>query len=70
MDKGEPAFRNEIEAAAKHVLGLGRKTGDQIGAERQLRAQRAGALCATVDRIGARMPPLHALQDQIVAGLQ
>ncbi len=69
VHKGEPAFRDEIEAAAEHLLGLGRKPGDQIGAERHLRAQCPGTP-GDGDRLGARMPPLHPLQDQIVAGLQ
>ena len=69
MNKGEPAFLDQIEAAAKHVLGFGRKTRDQVGAERQLRAQRAGPV-RDLNRIGAQMPPLHTLQDQVVARLQ
>ena len=69
MDKGEPALGDEVEAAAKIVLGLGREPGDQIGAERQFRPQRPGA-AGDRDRLGAQMPPFHPLQNQIVAGLQ
>ena len=69
MDKGETAFADEVEAAAKHLLGFGREAGDQIGAERHLRAQRAGT-AGDRDRRGARMAALHPLQDHVVAGLQ
>jgi hypothetical protein len=69
VDESEPAFRDEIEAAAEHVVSLGRKAGDQIGAECHLRAQRTGAPGEGY-RLSARMPPLHPLEDQIVAGLQ
>ena len=53
----------------EHLLGLGREAGDQVGAEHDVRPQlpRRGA---EADRVGARMPPLHALQDHVVAGLQ
>ena len=52
MQKGDAAFVDEVEAAAKHRLGLGRKAGDQIGADRDLRAQGAGA-ARDRDRLGA-----------------
>ena len=67
--KARPHSAIRSEAAAEHRLGLGRKAGDQIGAEHDLRAQCAGAPRRR-DRLRAAVPPLHALQDQIVAGLQ
>ena len=42
MHKSEPAFGDEIEAAAERVLGLGRKTGDQVRSERHLGTEVAG----------------------------
>ena len=69
MQKGDAAFRNDAKAAAKHVLGLGREAGDQIGAERDVGTELASAACRG-DRLGAAVAPLHALQDQIVARLQ
>ena len=66
----EPGFRDEAERAREHRLVLGRKAGDEIGAERDARPQRPRPRAPTCERIGARVPALHALQDQIVAGLE
>jgi hypothetical protein len=66
---GQPAFVDQIERAGKHRLGLGREARDDVAAERHvgpqpphLRAERNG--------VGARMAALHALEDDVVAGLQ
>ena len=69
MQEGEAAFLDQILRAREHLFGLGRKAGDDVGAERDVRPQ-PPHLRAELNRIVARMPPLHPLQDQIVAGLQ
>ena len=69
MQEGQIALFHQILRAREHVLGLGRKARDDIGAERDVRPQ-PPHLRAEIDRIGAGMPPLHPLQNQIVAGLQ
>ncbi len=69
VDEGEAAFRDQLQGIAKHCLGLGREAGDQVGAERDVRAQRLGAACC-LDGLRPAVAALHALQDQIVAGLQ
>ena len=63
VQEGQPAFVDEIERAREHLVGLGREAGDDVGAEHDVRAQPAH-LVAKRDRIGARMPALHALQDR------
>ncbi len=45
------------------------KSGNDVGAESDIGPQGAHAL-AEVDGILTRMPPLHALENEIVAGLQ
>ncbi len=60
---------NEGQRFFELGLGFGRKAGDEVGAERDLRAlcpQRAGER----DRIGAPVTALHALQDEVRPGLQ
>ena len=69
MQMRQPAVVHEIERARKHRLGLGREAGDDIGAEHDVRPQ-PPQLSAERNGIGARMPPLHALEDHVVAGLQ
>ena len=65
----QAAFVHEIERAHEHRLGLGRKSGDDVGAEHHVRPQ-PPHLFAERDRVGAQVPPLHALEDEIVARLQ
>jgi hypothetical protein len=69
MQMHETAFLNQVERAAKHRFGLGRKPGDEIRAERHIRAHPPD-LFAEADRIRAQMPALHALENQVVAGLE
>ena len=69
MQMREPAFLDQIERAGEHGLGLGRKTGDDVAAEHHVGPQPAH-LSAERDGVGAQVPALHALQDEIVAGLQ
>ena len=63
------AFVDEIERTREHVVGFGRKAGDHIGAEGDIRPQ-PPHLVAERDGLAAGMAPLHALQNEIVAGLQ
>ena len=69
MQEGEIAFPHQVLRAREHFLRLGREARDDVGAERDVRAQ-PPHLRAELDRIMARMPPLHPLQNQVVAGLQ
>ena len=65
----QPAFVDEVERTREHRLGLGREARDDVAAEHHVRPQ-PPHLVAERDRIGAQMAPLHALEDEIVAGLQ
>ena len=69
MQMHELTFSDEIERAGEHLLGLGRKAGDQIGAEHDIGAQPAH-LATERNRIGAQVTALHAFEDEIVARLQ
>ena len=69
MQKGQVAFVHQTQRTLKHFLRLGRKTRDDIGAERDIRPQ-PPHLRAEFQRIRSGMPPLHPLQDQVVARLQ
>ncbi len=69
MQEGEIAFFHQIHRTLEHFVSLGRKARDDIGAERDIRPQ-SPHLRAEIDRIRARVPPLHPLQNQIVARLQ
>ena len=69
MQMRQPAVVDEVERAREHLFRLGRKADDEIGAEDDVGPRRAQRV-AEADRVLARMAPLHALQDQIVARLQ
>ena len=69
MQLRQPAFVDEIERAREHIVALGREAGDDVGAEGDVGPQPAHPV-AERDGVSARMPPLHALEDEIVAGLQ
>ncbi len=69
MQEGQIALLHQIQGALKHFLSLGRKARDDIGAERDVRPQ-PPHLRAKLNRLAARMPPLHPLQNQVIAGLQ
>jgi len=60
---------HEIERAGKHLLALGRKAGDHVGAERDVGPQGAQQR-AEGNRLGVAVAALHALEDEIIAGLQ
>src|SRR6516162_11699861 len=68
VEMREPACIDDIERAREHVLGLGREPGDDVAAEDYVRPQSPHRF-AEGDGIGAQMPALHALQDEIVARL-
>ena len=65
----QPACIDEVERASEHLLRLGRETGDDVGAESNV-GTKLPHVGAKSDGILARMPPLHALEDEIVARLQ
>ncbi len=69
MQEGEIAFPDQILRARKHFLRLGRKACDNVGAERDVRPQ-PPHLRAELDGMLSRMPALHALENEVVAGLQ
>ena len=65
----ETAGGDEIARAGEHRFVLGWKTGDDVGAESHVGAQPPHCGAET-DRIGARVPTFHALQNEIVTVLQ
>src|SRR6267154_2057329 len=69
MQISEPAFVDKIERASEHRFGLGREARDDVAAEYHVGPQ-PPHLVAKRDRFRARVPPLHALEDEIVARLQ
>ena len=69
MQEGEAAFFDQILRARKHRFRLGRESRDEIGAECNVRPQPPDPR-AEINRVAARVPPLHPLEDQVVAGLQ
>ena len=61
-------FGDEGEGIAEQVFGFGREAGDQVGADGDAGPQAAGA-GDDIERILAQMPALHALEDEVRAGL-
>jgi hypothetical protein len=68
MQKAEISVANQIQRVLKHCIRFRGKAGDEIGAECRLRAKPPNLLAEDND-IPPRMPPLHPLQDEVVAGL-
>ena len=68
MQIGQAAGIDDASRVLEHVVRLGWKTGDQVGAEDDVRTQLTRPL-AERDGIGAAVTPFHALQRQIVARL-
>ena len=69
VQPGQAAFVDQAQRVLEHRLGLGRKAGDEVGAEHHLRP-RGPHRGAEGDRVVAAVPPLHPLQDHVVARLQ
>ena len=69
MQEGQVGFGHEIQRFRKQFLGLCREAGDQIGAKGDPRPQ-VPRPRDDRPRIRRQMTPLHALQDQVAAGLQ
>jgi len=65
----EPAFLDQVEGTAEHVLALGRKSGNEIRPEHDAGAA-AAQLPGERNGVRAQMPSLHPLEDEVVAGLQ
>ena len=68
MEGAQAAFIDDGNRIEEHRVRFGRKTRDEVGAEGDVGAKAADALCEA-DRVGAAVTPLHALQDHVVAGL-
>jgi hypothetical protein len=69
MQPGEPALLHQPQRVLEHRLRLGREARDDVGAEGHVGAQPA-RLVAEADGVVAQVPPLHPLEDQVVARLQ
>ncbi len=69
MQIGEAAALDEVERVGEHGLGLGREAGDEIGAEDRHPGRRRRTSSQKRMASSRTMAALHALQDQIVAGL-
>ncbi len=69
MKMRETAGVDDVERGVEHRFRLGRKADDEVGAKDDV-GSRLPQRVAEADRVLSRMPALHALQDQIVAGLQ
>ena len=69
MQVRQPAFGDEVARARERIFGLGRKSRDDVGAEHDVGPQ-APHPRGECDRVSARMAPLHALEDEIVAVLE
>jgi hypothetical protein len=63
------AFVDQGEAIRVHCLGLGRKSGDQVGADRDVGPLRLQPLHRP-DRVGTAVAALHPLEDHVVARLE
>jgi drug/metabolite transporter (DMT)-like permease len=68
VQPGQVAVLDQPQRVLEHRLGLGREARDDVGAEGHVGPQRARL--AEADRVVAQVPPLHPLQDQVVAVLQ
>ena len=60
MQERKTALVDQLQRADEHLLGLGRKSGDDIGAERDVGPQPAH-LGAKLNGVVTGMPPLHPL---------
>ncbi len=69
MDERQIAGIDQRHGIGEHLLGLGRETGDHIGAETDIRTHGAH-LFDQSDGIVAQMAPLHPFKDHIVAMLK
>ena len=63
------ASSTKSQGFGEQRLGFGREAGDQVGADGDAGPQ-ARARAMTASASAREMPALHALQDQVVAGLQ
>ncbi len=64
----ERGFLDQRQRVGEHGPALGRESRDEVGAERDARPQAARA-AARGERVGAAVPARHALQHEVVAGL-
>ena len=69
VQERQAALFHEPGRILKMGFGLSRETGNDVRAEGDVRPNRAETICQR-NGVIARMPPLHALQDQIVSVLK
>ncbi len=69
VQPGQAEVADRGQRVGEHPIGLGRKSGDQVGAENDVGAGAAQAI-DDAGGVGARMAALHPLQHQIVRRLQ
>ena len=69
MQETDAALFHKAQRILEMRFSLGRETGNQVRAEGHVRPRVAQALRQR-NRLIARMTPLHALEDQVIAVLQ
>ncbi|MNL26320.1 hypothetical protein D3C87_1478390 [compost metagenome] len=69
MQAGNAAFFRKRRGVFEHLFALGRKTGDHISTECDIRPE-GPHLVTETDGIGPQMTAFHAFQDHVVAMLE
>ena len=69
MHVGEAAILDQLQRLGEMRLGFGREAHDEVGPEHDVGPQSAQPP-AKRERLGAAVPPLHALEDEVRARLQ
>ncbi len=69
VQEGEVRGFDERDGVLERCVGLGGEAGDEVGAEGSVGPRAAHSLDQR-QRIGRRVAAFHALQDEVVAGLQ
>ena len=69
MQVGQAAVLDQRQRALEHGVGFGWKAGNNVSAQRTVRAT-AAQLSRELDRVVAQVPSLHPLEHQIIPGLQ
>src|SRR5262249_29171047 len=69
MQLREPTRIDQVERSSEHVFVFGRKPRDDICAETHIGAK-ASHLLEKSNRVTARVPALHALENEIITRLQ
>jgi len=69
VQERQPRLVHQRRGIGEHLVRLGREAGDQVSAEGHIRAHGAH-VGDQLQGGGAAVPPLHPLQDHVVARLQ